>query len=537
MNLLKFVKTKSNLKPSNLVLLVFLNLTVYTLGILITYFIGIFVDMLTYNPSKERIYQGTCILFAVGIFSIIGNIIFKYKLTDISSDMIFSINKGLLIHIKRLPLSFFTGKDPAYINQRVNTDCNRIVNFYTNLIIQISVQLISFIGIILILTKYDRILSLVAILSIPLYILLYIIFSKYLYTTNSSYIEEQNIFFSNMHKQLSNLKYIKLNCLYESLDVQLNKYYPKLKKKLLLYTKFSSIFFLTGSTIENIFNMFLYLYGGIRILNGNLTIGEFIIIKSYYILLLQTTNSVLNLLKSYPEALVSFNRLLELLNIPQEYDGEKKLLHINTVSIENLNFNIDNINLIKNFTYTFTKGNIYLIKGKNGAGKSTLLNLMLGLHNKTYTGKILFNGINALDLNLYDLRKEKISIVEQEPHLMFPNIEDELKNSILNTNSNSTIIKTLIKEFNLDNLNSKSNIFYSSENSNISGGEKQKISLIKAFAKNSDIFILDEPTSALDKESIFYLKESLLKNKKSKITFIVSHDKSLDDIADFIVNL
>ena len=72
---------------------------------------------------------------------------------------------------------------------------------------------------------------------------------------------------------------------------------------------------------------------------------------------------------------------------------------------------------------------------------------------------------------------------------------------------------------------------------NISGGEKQKISIFKAFLSNSDLIILDEPTSALDRESCDKLKRYLIEHKKDKIIICISHDNDFIDIADKILIL
>ena len=73
--------------------------------------------------------------------------------------------------------------------------------------------------------------------------------------------------------------------------------------------------------------------------------------------------------------------------------------------------------------------------------------------------------------------------------------------------------------------------------SNLSGGEKQKICLIRALIKDPDVLVLDEPTSALDKESAQALKDYLRTTKKGRITIIVTHDRSLNDIADVVISL
>lgn len=89
----------------------------------------------------------------------------------------------------------------------------------------------------------------------------------------------------------------------------------------------------------------------------------------------------------------------------------------------------------------------------------------------------------------------------------------------------------------INSLPNKMNTIVGENASNLSGGEKQKICLIRALIKNPNVLVLDEPTSALDRESVQAFKDYLTATKKGKITVIVTHDRSLNDIADVVISL
>ena len=125
-------------------------------------------------------------------------------------------------------------------------------------------------------------------------------------------------------------------------------------------------------------------------------------------------------------------------------------------------------------------------------------------------------------LNLYEMRKNLISITEQEPVLFYQG--NILKN--IENNSNAAAMR-LIKNFGLKDIGVEQ----------CSGGEKQKISIINSLLKNGELLILDEPSSALDKNSTIYLQKELVKLKSQKIIIIISHDLQMDKIADKILDL
>ena len=128
--------------------------------------------------------------------------------------------------------------------------------------------------------------------------------------------------------------------------------------------------------------------------------------------------------------------------------------------------------------------------------KSTLTELILGL-NSEYTGKILYNNYDIKELNIYNLRTNLISYVEQEPILLEGTLLDNLTIGLKDYDIN--YIKEYCNKFGVDKIlpnGYKDNII--SNNINLSGGEKQKIAICRALGKNGDLIIMDEPTSALD---------------------------------------
>lgn len=169
---------------------------------------------------------------------------------------------------------------------------------------------------------------------------------------------------------------------------------------------------------------------------------------------------------------------------------------IDSVKLEDFSFSYNSKKIFEHFNYEFHKGNIYLIKGKNGVGKTTLINNILGLYIESYGGDILYNNYSIKELNLYEMRKNLISITEQEPVLFYQG--NILKN--IENNSNAAAMR-LIKNFGLKDIGVEQ----------CSGGEKQKISIINSLLKNGELLILDEPSSALDKNSTIYLQKELVK--------------------------
>ena len=194
--------------------------------------------------------------------------------------------------------------------------------------------------------------------------------------------------------------------------------------------------------------------------------------------------------------------------------------------------------ILKNINFTIQPGQKVALVGFSGSGKSTIIKLLERFY-ETSKGNILIDGISIQDYNLYELRK-KIGLVSQEPILFKRSIYENIKYGKLDAKQNEVFqaakdasIEYLFSASNLNdniNKNDKNDESIKDTKSKVSGGEKQRISIARAFLKNPKILLLDEPTSALDKKNEIEITKNLDRLMKGRTTFIVTH--RLDSIID-----
>lgn len=490
---------------------------------------GRYVDLLTKDLNVKTLSDFVLALFVLEGFGIFFLIINGYYTSKIQTKMTFDINYNVLEHIKSLPLSYFKDKDAFYINQRVNSDTNMVTNFLLTICVNTVTILITFVSIIIILYSHSPVIAFVAGISIPIFLLLYFIFNKLLIKRTKELKESQNRLFSFIGKQLDNITYIKTNALYEKLGGKLLEVFPAFFKVVLKYLKISMIFASTSSILGRLFNVFLYIYVGIEIMNRRMTVGEFVTIQSFYATFLNSITEFTSVIKQLPEAKVSYDRLLEILGTKKEVDGDIKLVNITNIKTKSLTVQLGANNVLTDFSYDFKKGIIYLIRGANGAGKSTLLKSILGLYNENIKGDILINQKNISDINMYYARRNLIAVVDQECEFFFDSIGENLnyKSAELGAlHTHSKGFKLTLKESNI----------YNNVQNQLSGGERQKVAIIRALLKEPDVLIMDEPSSSLDEESVDYLIKVILNDRDKRITIIVSHDMRFPNFADEIID-
>ena len=201
----------------------------------------------------------------------------------------------------------------------------------------------------------------------------------------------------------------------------------------------------------------------------------------------------------------------------------------NKIFLKNIFFKYKNLEILKNINLEIKKNQFIVIQGKSGNGKTTLLNILFGFL-KPNSGEVLCDQVNIHE-NIHSWFR-KLSIVSQETFLISENLE---KNLSLKKQYKSDQLSSLLKDFGLDHLKLDDK---GSRLDNLSGGEKQRINISRAFLNDSEIIVLDEPTSSLDTNSELKIKDILIKLKGKKTIILVSHKDIFNDIADevFILN-
>ena len=213
----------------------------------------------------------------------------------------------------------------------------------------------------------------------------------------------------------------------------------------------------------------------------------------------------------------------------------------NLIKISNLSKTfegIKKIKVLKKITFNFKKGNIYSLMGPSGSGKSTLLNL-LSLIDRPNSGSIFFENksINFNENNKNDiLRANKIGIIYQQDNLLpdFTALENIYLASLAAGNDKHISIfkaKNLLKKVGLLNRSDH----YPSQ---LSGGEKQRISIARAVVNNPQIILADEPTGSLDFETakeIFNLLENQINS--NRLIIFATHNRFFANKADCLLEI
>ena len=188
--------------------------------------------------------------------------------------------------------------------------------------------------------------------------------------------------------------------------------------------------------------------------------------------------------------------------------------------------------ILKDINLVIYPGQQVALVGYSGSGKSTIIQLLTRFYDiEDGKGEILIDDINIKDYNLYELRK-KIGLVSQEPVLFKRNVIENVRYGNLNATDeeciNAAREANIMKFFEGDKMlkeigDRKGEVKVGTKEDPVSGGEKQRLAIARAFLKNPTILLLDEATSALDKDSEILVQASLDKLATNKTTISIAH--------------
>ena len=197
-------------------------------------------------------------------------------------------------------------------------------------------------------------------------------------------------------------------------------------------------------------------------------------------------------------------------------------------------------NTLNNVSFKINKGETFAVVGHNGAGKTTLSKLIMRLYDVT-EGEILYNGINIKEYDLIKYR-EKFASVFQDYRIFAMTVAENVLIEEVDENNINRATKALIQSGvheKIQSLPEKENTLLTREFDNqgalLSGGESQKVTIARMFAKEFDIAILDEPSSALDPIAESKMYDALMEGTKGKTVFYISHRLSSATRSDRIL--
>lgn len=302
--------------------------------------------------------------------------------------------------------------------------------------------------------------------------------------------------------------------------------------------KFQGVF---SSLISYATSVAVILLGAWLFSRGLTTIGTIVAFSQYVNWLVVFVNFMSGYATQIEPSIVSLNRVEEILSwesqcdLTEEINTQVKIdvKAKNAVQIRNLDFSFKGTAIYNKLNLSIPSGKVTFIKGASGRGKSTLLNIMLKIYG-VEDGTVFINDRDINQIHKSDIMS-LISVVEQEPNFFGNDISDCL---------------STFDNFSVDDLQSKSvelglekvldKIIKSTNKGKmkeLSGGERKRLGILRGLSRDTPIIIMDEPTAFIDDKTARMILTKAISLFPQKTFIIITHDSSIEDMADLVIEL
>lgn len=268
-------------------------------------------------------------------------------------------------------------------------------------------------------------------------------------------------------------------------------------------------------------------FGGIEIINGNLTVPQLIAFATALAIMTDPGNTLSKSYAILQKGMASVGRIFEVTDIqPSVKDGRNALVLAKisgAIKFQDVSFAYEKEKVLENINLSVEPGEKIALVGRTGAGKSTLMSLLLRFHDPT-SGKILVDGKDIKKIKIESLRKQ-IAVVPQEITLFRGSIKENIAYGKPGAKEEEIVQAARLANIHsfIDNLPDRYETEVGERGTKLSGGERQRVAIARAILRDPRILILDEATSSLDAETETLIRDALDRLMQSRTVFIIAH--------------
>ena len=491
------------------------------------------------DPAIEKIFinkdQTLIILIPVAIilaFSTKGISLYFAKLImiNVGEEVKKIIQTDMLRSFIKADTETIESKHSGNYVSNLNFDVQQITRMLSEAFLSMFKDGLSLIGLLIVMFYQNWKLSLIAIIMIPLASITAKVLGKRMIKVSTQAQEKSADLNRYLIDLFKNHKIIKIFQRENFEKLRSEKFVNNLKEK---SAKIATVYIRSGPVMEiltGVMIAILIFYSGKLIINEELGINNFFSFLAAMMLAYQPVKTLTKVNVAINQGLAAAKRILPIIDIKTQIDTNESSDNISlteaNIKFKNVNFayrsNFEN-KVLKNISPEFKGGKMTALVGHSGSGKSTILNMIPRIYSPI-EGSIEIDNQDISKINLNSLRKE-ISIVDQNTTLF----DDTVLNNIRYAKPDATLEEVyeaannaMCKDF-IENLENKYETMIGENGVKLSGGEKQRLSIARAFLKKSKIILLDEATSSLDSETEEKIQEALRKLVVNKTTIVIAH--------------
>lgn len=474
----------------------------------------------------------TAVLIAV-------NILKNWWCVSLGSQLSMDLRKKLYTKIQRLSMSFMNKRKPGELMNRVSSDTAQIRKFMEEVFGGMISALFTMIGSLIMMIAINAKMTLYSTGLIVLVFVITRLYWSYIHKIFHMQWTKDDKLRSGLQDVISGMRVVKS---FGQEDAEVEKFkalttdFAKVQKK---NETFWALFYPMLTFIMGIGSYIAIYFGGLDVLEGNMTVGTLTQFVTYTGYLYGPLGWMTHLPRSIMQMITSLNRIYDVLDEePAIKDGaESRDIEIQgDISFKDVTFGYNSYDpVLEHISLDVKKGEMIGLVGASGTGKSTMINLIMRLYDVD-RGSITVDGVDIRDIRQESFH-DQLGVVLQETFLF----SGTILNNIRFANPKATMEEVIraAKAANAHDFIVKTpdgyNTYVGERGFNLSGGERQRIAIARAILTNPRLLILDEATSALDTESEYLIQQALDRLTEGRTTFAIAHRLSTLRNADRLV--
>ncbi|ECL2491880.1 TPA: ABC transporter ATP-binding protein [Campylobacter coli] len=493
------------------------------------------LDYIFVEKNEALLYTLPFLLVIIYILKNLGFYLQTYYLSFIGMDTLRILRFKVLKNLLKLDMDFFKRNRSGELVSRCTNDINALQSIVSNIIPDFFRELLTIVGLLIVVFYQSPILAFFALVVLPCAILPLVHFARKLKKYARSIQETNSDLLSRLSEIFSNIELIKAS---NTQNKESEKFAKQNNELCRLNLKSTRIDALTSPLMEIIGSLgvaAVIIIGGREVIHGTMSVGSFFAFITALFAIYTPLKRLSSLYGRLQGAIAASERTFYLLDLePQILNGSKNLESIARIEFKQVDFAYENPykSVLKDINFEFNKGEILALVGTSGGGKSSIINLLMRFYDKQ-KGEILLNDLDISEFSIESLH-DRIGLVTQNIYLFNDSFAENVAYS--EEPNKEKIIKALKLANAYEFVQEMGGIYaeIKEHGKNLSGGQKQRIAIARALYKNPDLLIFDEATSALDNESEKAIIETIENLKKDRLVLMIAHRLSTIENADKI---
>ncbi|HEX6299158.1 MAG TPA: ABC transporter ATP-binding protein [Acidimicrobiia bacterium] len=463
-----------------------------------------------------------------------------WLLNDVVQNTIYRLRSGVEDKLNRLPLSYFDRQPRGELLSRVTNDIDNISQSLQQTMSQMLTSLLTIVFVVTMMIVISPTLALVALITVPVTL---VVAGQIMRRSQGQFIAQwrhTGALNGEVEEAFTGHALVKVFGRQREVQARFEDENSKLHEASFRAQFLSGLIMPIMMFIGNLNYVVIAVIGGLRVASGTMSLGDvqaFIQYTRHFTQPITQLASMVNLLQS---GVASAERVFELLDEDEETSDDGKAVMPGVargrVSFENVDFRYEETKpLIEDLSLTVNPGQMVAIVGPTGAGKTTLVNLIMRFY-ELDGGRITLDGVDIEMIQRSALRSQ-IGMVLQDPWLFHGTIRENIaygRPDATDEEITEAAKATFVDRF-VHSLPDGYDTVIDDEGSNISAGEKQLITIARAFLARPALLILDEATSSVDTRTELLLQHAMAALRTNRTSFVIAHRLSTIRDADLIL--